>query len=62
METEAGDHWGSLDSWPNLLNQGRGGSDESVSRRLAHLSRLSPVGGAVWEGLEGVVLVEEVCH
>ena len=23
---------------------------------------LKPIGGAVWEGTEGVVLLEEVCH
>jgi hypothetical protein len=38
----------------------RGGLDANGLYRLLCLSALSPVGGAVWEGLIGVALLENV--
>ena len=36
--------------------------DENSLHSIMHLSVWFPVGGTVWEGLGGVVLLEEVCH
>lgn len=38
-----------------------GGLNKNGFHRLC-LNNLSTVGGCVWEGLEGVVLLKEVCH
>lgn len=34
----------------------------NISHILEHLSTWFPVGGALWVGIEGVVLLEEVCY
>ena len=36
--------------------------DEKGPHRLIHLNSWSLVGGTIWEGLEGVALLEEVCY
>jgi hypothetical protein len=36
-----------------------GGLSENDSHRLIYLKTLSPVGGTVWKGLAGVILLEE---
>ena len=38
-----------------------GGLNENGLHRLIYLNAWSAVGRTVWEGLEGVVLLEEVC-
>lgn len=36
--------------------------NENGPHRLIVLGVLSPASGTTWEGLEGVVLLEKVCH
>lgn len=36
--------------------------NEKGPHRLIGLDALSPASGTTWEGLEGVVLLEKVCH
>lgn len=38
------------------------GSNENDACRFIYLSKRSPAGGTVGEGLGGVVLSEKVCH
>ena len=35
---------------------------ENGPQRLINLGACFPVGGTVWEGLEGVALLELMCH
>jgi hypothetical protein len=37
-------------------------SERGWTPRLIYLNTWSSVGGTLWEGLEGVALLEEVCH
>jgi hypothetical protein len=39
-----------------------GALKENASHRLIHLSTWLADGGAVWEGLKGVALLEEICY
>ena len=47
--------------WRKVLRR-CGGLNENCPQRLMYLNTWSPVGGNIWEGLGGVVLLEEVCH
>lgn len=38
------------------------GLNENGTHRCICLSTWSPVGGIIWEGVRGVVLMEEVCY
>ena len=44
------------------LTHQHGGLNENVPHSLGCLDTWCPVGGAVWEGLGGAALQEEVCH
>lgn len=38
------------------------GLNENDSHRLLYLNVWAPAGGTVWERLEGMALLEEICH
>ena len=44
-----------------ILHDG-GGLNENGPNELRYLNTWYPVGGTVWEGLEGVFLLEEMRH
>lgn len=44
-----------------ILHDG-GGLNENGPNELMYLNTWYPVGGTVWEGLEGVFLLEEMRH